>query len=164
MSILLLFQDKEKQKQNKAYEQLSLNPKVKQVNTLNTLQVQRILNRKRSKEYVAIMKSLDAGGHMHNQSDVERIINAIREEMPEIEINLGPIGIVSKCYLGAPYEVHTLSVEGAIIEHYQTYRPLPNGLEKARKLATSGYYAFIEVYPTEIRAVKDDGTVATLKG
>lgn len=130
---------------------------------LSLMQIERVLNKQRSKEYMDAMKRLDAGGHMHNQRQVEELIKIIREEMPEIEIDMGPIGIVAKCYLGAPYEVHTLDINGSIIEHYQSYRSMPGMLEKARHLATSGYYSFIEVYNTALRAVKEDGTVAVLK-
>ena len=91
------------------------------------------------------------------------MIEIIRQEMPEIEIDMGPIGIVSRCYLGAPYEVHTLDLNGSIIEHYESYRTMPGMLEKARGLALSGFYEFIEVYHHALRAVKSDGTVATLK-
>lgn len=137
--------------------------KQKSKSRLTQMQLERILNSRRSKEYVEAMKRLDAGGHMHNQRQVEELVKLIQEELPEIEIEMGPIGIVAKCYLGAPYEVHTLDVNGGIIEHYQTYRSMPGMLEKARHLATSGYYAFIEVYNTSLRAVKEDGTVAVLK-
>lgn len=67
------------------------------------------------------MKSLDAGGHVHNQEKVNELINIIREEFPEVElINSGMfLGILAKCYLGIPYEVHTLSFSFSIIEHYK---------------------------------------------
>ena len=76
---------------------------------------------------------------------------------------MGPIGIVSKCYLGEPYEVHSLDVMGNIIEHYEKFRSMPSGMEKARRLATSGQYAFIEIYHHEMRAVSASGNVAVLK-
>lgn len=131
--------------------------------TLNQMQIERVLNKKRSQKYIDAMKRLDAGGHMHNREQVQAIIDIIREELPEIEIDMGPIGIVSKCYLGAPYEVHTLDVTGSIIEHYETYRSMPSGLEKARVLARSGQYEFIEVYTHALRAVSSNGSVAVLK-
>lgn len=76
---------------------------------------------------------------------------------------MGPLGIVSKCFLGDPYEVHTLDVTGSIIEHYQRGRALPGRMEKARRLALCGHYEFIEVYEHALRAVSTNGTVATLK-
>ena len=131
---------------------------------LDPLQVDRVLCRKRSQKYMDAIAKLDAGGHVHNQQQVEAVIAIIREEMPEIEIDMGPVGIVSKCYLGTPYEVHTLDITGGIIEHYETFRKMPGLLERARGLARSGSYAFIEVYADALRAVKTDGSVAVLKG
>lgn len=160
----ILFQPPQQQQKTQTQTQLQLQPPRQKVNTaLNQMQIDRILNRKRSSEYVDAMKRLDVGGHMHDHHKVSAIIDVIRAEMPEIEIDLGPIGIVSQCFLGVPYEVHTLDVTGEIIEHYESFRRLPGGMEKARKLAMSGFYAFIEVYPHALRAVKEDGSVAVLK-
>ena len=161
---MLNFQEpQQKQQSRTASEQLLIQPKAKSKQKLSQMQIDRLLNQKRSKEYVEAMKRLDAGGHMHNQHQVDQLVQIIQKEMPEIEIDMGPIGIVSKCYLGDPYEVHTLDVAGSIIEHYESYRSMPSGMEKARSLAKSGFYAFIEVYSHALRAVKEDGTVATLK-
>ena len=161
---MLRFPEQQTKQQTRTAEQMLMQaPKQKTTTRLNQMQVERILNKKRSKEYMDAMKRLDAGGHMHNQHKVNALIEVIQQEMPEIEIDMGPIGIVSKCYLGAPYEVHSLDVNGSIIEHYETFRTMPDGLEKARQLAKSGHYAFIEVYHHALRAVKEDGTVATLK-
>jgi hypothetical protein len=161
---MLNFQEpQQKQQSRTSSEQLLIQPKAKSKQKLSQMQIDRLLNQKRSKEYVEAMKRLDAGGHMHNQHQVDQLVQIIQKEMPEIEIDMGPIGIVSKCYLGDPYEVHTLDVAGNIIEHYESYRSMPSGMEKARSLAKSGFYAFIEVYSHALRAVKEDGTVATLK-
>lgn len=162
---LLLTPEQQRQKVKNA-ESLLLNSgktNQKSKTRLNQMQMERVLNKRRSKSYVSAMKRLDAGGRMHNQRQVEELIKLIQEELPEIEVDAFPIGIVAQCFLGAPYQVHTLDVTGGIIEHYETYRPLPGMLEKARHLASSGYYAFIEVYNTALRAVKEDGTVAVLK-
>lgn len=150
------------QKQQNQVE-LSLQAKPQSKTKLNQMQIDRVLSRKRSKEYMDAIARLDAGGHVHNQYMVDALIRIIQEELPEIEIDMRPQGIVSKCYLGAPYEVHALDVTGQIIEHYESYRRMPGLLEKARGLAKSGRYAFIEVYTTALRAVKEDGTVATMK-
>ena len=153
------------QQEQQQQVELSLQPQTRaKANTqLNQMQIDRVLSRKRSKKYMDAVARLDAGGHMHNQNMVNAMIQIIREELPEIEIDMGPQGIVAKCFLGAPYEVHTLDVTGNIIEHYETYRRMPGLLERARGLAKSGNYAFIEVYANALRAVKEDGTVATIK-
>ena len=46
--------------------------------TVDTLTLQRILRKKRSQKYMEAMRSLDAGGHVHNQEKVNELINAIR--------------------------------------------------------------------------------------
>ena len=66
------------------------------------------------------------------------------------------------CYLGKPYEVHTLDVTGGIIEHYQTGQILPNGMEKARSIALRGGYEFIEVYTDCCRAISSNGKVSVI--
>ena len=76
-------------------------PVEKTKTTVDTLTLQRILRKKRSQKYMEAMKSLDAGGHVHNQEKVNELINIIREEFPEVElINSGMfLGILAKCYL-----------------------------------------------------------------
>ena len=105
---------------------------------------------------------LDAGGHVHNQEQVDKIINIIKSEFPEIEISGILLGYVAICYLGEPYEVHTLDVSGRIIEHYKSGQALPNGLEKARGIAMRGGYDFIEVYVDCCRAISSNGSVAVV--
>ena len=109
--------------------------------TVDPIMLQRILRKKRSQKYMEAMKSLDAGGHVHNQEKVNELINVIREEFPEVElIDKGMlIGILAKCYLGFPYEVHTLNFTlSSIIEHYKRGQTLPDGMEKARGIAVRG--------------------------
>lgn len=69
---------------------------------------------------------------------------------------------VSICYLGKPYEVHTLDITGQIIEHYKSGHILPGGLEKARSIAMRGGYDFIEVYVDCCRAVSSNGLVSVI--
>lgn len=121
-----------------------------------------LLRKKRSKKYMSVLQSLDAGGHTHNQKEVEKIIHTIQEEFPEVNLEGTLLGIVSKCYLGNPYEVHCLDFKGDIIEHYKKGQSLPNGLEKARGIAQFGNYAFVEVYETCCRAISANGDVAVI--
>ena len=79
----------------------------------------RFLRKPRSKAYMDALHKLDAGGHVHNQNKVNEIINTIKSEFPEIELNGILLGYVAICYLGKPYEVHTLDITGGIIEHYK---------------------------------------------
>lgn len=127
------------------------------------LELDRILRKKRSKEYMNALHSLDAGGHVQNQQKVNEIIDIIKKEFPEAEISKNLLGYVSICYLGKPYEVHTLDMSGQIINHFKYGQPLPNGMEKARGIALRGGYAFIEVYTDCCRAVNASGMVSVIK-
>ncbi len=129
---------------------------------VNKMKIDRLLRKTRSKEYMNALHKLDAGGHVHNQAQVNDIINTIRNEFPEIEISDILLGFVSICYLGAPYEVHTLSISGEIIEHYKSGERLPGELEKARSLAIRGGYEYIEVYTDCCRAISSNGSVSVI--
>ena len=129
---------------------------------IDKMKLDRLLRQPRSKAYMDAMHKLDAGAHVHNQAKVDSIINTIRQEFPEIELSGILLGYVSICYLGRPYEVHTLDVAGGIIEHYKAGETLPNGLEKARGIAMRGGYDFIEVYVDCCRANSSNGTVSVI--
>ena len=127
------------------------------------MKIDRLMRKPRSKKYMDMMKNLDAGGHVHNRKQVDEILEAIRQEFPEVEIGGILLGIVSKCYLGGNYEVHSLDAFGKIIEHYLQGQQLPSGMEKARSIAMHGGYEFIEVYTDCCRAVSSNGSVAVIK-
>lgn len=133
-----------------------------QTQQMDKVKLDRLLRKSRSKEYMQALHKLDAGGHVHNQNKVNEIIDTIRNEFPDLEINGIMLGIVSICYLGRPYEVHTLDITGQIIEHYKSGRILPGGLEKARSIALHGGYEFIEVYVDCCRAISSNGSVSVI--
>lgn len=140
------------------------NQQQKQQKQLDKLKLDRLLRKTRSKEYMEALHNLDAGGHVHNQEKVNEIINTIKGEFPEVELNGILIGYVAICYLGKPYEVHTLDIAGGIIEHYKAGQTLPYGLEKARGIAIRGGYDFIEVYVDCCRAISSNGAVSVISG
>lgn len=129
---------------------------------MSKMELDRLLRKRRSKEYMKAFHKLDAGGHVMNQKQVGEIIDAIRNEFPEVEISGILLGFVSICYLGAPYEVHTLDLSGQIIKHFKVGESLPNGLEKARSIALSGNYALIEVYVDCCRCISSTGNVSVV--
>ena len=135
-----------------------------QVQQMDKMKLDRLLRQPRSKAYMDALHSLDAGGHVHNQNKVNAIIDAIRKEFPEVEISGMLLGYVSICYLGKPYEVHTLDMTGSIIEHYKAGQTQPGGLEKARSIAMRGGYEFIEVYVDCCRCVSSNGRVSVISG
>lgn len=121
------------------------------------------LRKPRSKAYCQAMQKLDAGGAHLSPQFIDEIQKIITEEFPDISIRGTLIGIVSRCYLGNPYEVHTLDMTGGILHHYQHGEALPEMMEKARGLALHGNYAFVEVYENACRAVSADGSVAVIQ-
>jgi hypothetical protein len=122
------------------------------------------LRLKRSASYMQALQRLDAGGHTHNRQAVDALVAAISEEFPDVTIDQQPLGIVSKCYLGAPYEVHTLDRAGNIIQHFKSFESLPPLLAKGRALAMHGQYAFVEIYLDKVIAVTSGGDTSIVKG
>ena len=133
-----------------------------QTKQMSKMELDRLLRKTRSKEYMEAMQKLDAGGHVHNQAKVNEIIDVIRQEFPEVQLAGVLLGFVSVCYLGRPYEVHVLDITGGIIEHYVSGQPMPGGLEKARAIALRGGYEFIEVYADCCRCISSNGTVSVI--
>lgn len=151
----------------KLEDMLSASTKVEQKQQLShaaKLKLDAILRQPRSKDYMESVHQLDAGGHVHNQELVKKIIETIKNEYQDIdpfELDIF-LGIVSVCGLGVPYEVHTLNFCGEIIEHYKSGRTLPGDMEKARTIAMYGGYSFVEVYTDCCRAVAADGSVSVI--
>ena len=161
----MLKQPKTRQQTNTFLSAAQPQRQTQQVRQTDKMKLDRLLRKTRSKEYMEAMHKLDAGGHVHNRHKVEELIDIIRKEFPEIEMSdLTDImlGIVSVCYLGRPYEVHTLDITGQIIEHYKSGQLLPGGLEKARSIALRGGYDFIEVYTDCCRCVSSTGAVSVV--
>ncbi len=142
---------------------VSIDSKQKKSNNyMDKMKIDKLLRRSRSKKYMEIIQNLDAGGQTCNQNQIDKIIDEISREFPEIDIKGILLGFVAICYLGEPYEVHMLDITGKIIEHYQKGHALPNGLEKARSIALRGGYSFIEVYVDCCRAVSSNGMVSVI--
>jgi hypothetical protein len=121
------------------------------------------LRQKRSKSFIDQIGKIDIGHHHHDQQALDRLIAAITAEFPELTIEQRPLGIVAKCYLGHPYEVHVCDLAGGILEHFQLGRPMPQLFERARSLARHSTYSFIEVYADTLRAVSEDGSVSVIE-
>jgi len=121
----------------------------------------RVLTSRRSQDYQHALRAMDSSGHVAT-ADLAKIVDDVRREFDETN-SASPFGIVARCYLGAPYEVHTLALDGSIIDHYEVGKALPGGLERARSLAVSVAYAAIEVYPDRLVCVRVDGSVVALE-
>ncbi|MFH5186915.1 hypothetical protein ACHHV8_32410 [Paenibacillus sp. TAB 01] len=143
---------------------LSTEPVTRTGVELTGLALEKRLKVKRSAAYVEAMTKLDAMGAVCDHTKVQELIRSIQGEFAELKPHQFLIGLVSKCYLGAPYEVHTLDMRQEIVEHYKAGQPLPSGMEKARALAMHPSYAFIEVYSDAICAVAATGYAAFTRG
>ncbi|MCI9628923.1 MAG: hypothetical protein HFJ64_06875 [Eggerthellaceae bacterium] len=124
----------------------------------------RALKKKRSMNYMNQLQVLDSGGQLLDPVALEQLLQEIQVNLGALDTNLGiPVGIISKCYLGDPYEVHSLDVENSVIEHYVQGQPMPGILENYRGMAMKGSYEFIEVYTTCICAVRSNGNVTLIE-
>jgi hypothetical protein len=123
---------------------------------------QRILANRRSSAYQRAIRALDVSGHVA-RVDVAKVVDDIRREFDEANCST-PFGIVARCYLGDPFEVHTLALDGSIVQHYEKGKQLPGGLERARSYAMSVAFDAIEVYPDRLVCVRVDGSVVALEG
>ena len=123
------------------------------------------IRQKRSKRMEDLIHKLDAGGAVVNRHAIDEIINEMRQQFPELkEFSSGKlIGIAAKCYLGDDYEVHTVDFAGNIIVHYHKGEAMPGQMERARTLAISGIYEYIEVYEGMMCAVSENGKVSIIK-
>jgi hypothetical protein len=114
----------------------------------------------RSQHYLDSLARLDAGTEL-TPADLQEIVDGIRREFTQRWAAL-PVGFVSRCYLGHPFEVHTLTPDGGILEHFRLSQPMPGRLESARKHSLSGRYLSVEVYENRLVCVRADGTTVTL--
>ena len=119
-----------------------------------------VLTAPRSARYLAAVKRLDASATL-TPLELNEVVDAIHREFAEKWAAV-PLGFVGHCYLGPPYEAHTLTIDHQIIEHYQRGQPLPGPLEAARTPARTEHYLAIEVYSDRLVCVRADGSVVTV--
>lgn len=118
--------------------------------------------KKRSKKYLKLIDGLDAKT-LADTKGMDQLMKAIQEEFGTAALASLPLGIVSKCYLGHPYEVHTLDLSGSqIIKHYKASETMEADFEKARTVAQHSAYAMVEVYKDKIILIREDGTATKL--
>lgn len=120
------------------------------------------LLKKRSKAYVECILTMDVSASM-DTIGMEGLLKKIQSEFGNASLHEMPLGIVSKCFLGHPFEVHTLDLSGKqIIHHYKQGENLPDPFEKARALALHNAYVMVEVYTNKMVLIREDGTATKL--
>ena len=108
----------------------------------------------RSRGYANAVRRLDAGAG--SRVDVGDIVESV---LAEFGFSTAvPLGLVGKCYLGDPYEVHVLDVSGAIVEHFTAGQNLPSPFQPARSLALHPAYLAVEVYADRLVCLREDGS------
>lgn len=118
--------------------------------------------KKRSEQYMNLIKSMDTE-LMAETRGTEELMQKIKEEFGTAELASLPLGILAKCFLGHPHEVHTLDFSKThIIQHYKIGEALPEHFEKARTIAKHNAYALVEVYHDKLILIREDGTAAKL--
>lgn len=120
----------------------------------------KLLTAPRSARYLAAIGRLDASATL-TPVELSDVIDALHREFAE-KWSAVPLGFVGHCYLGPPYEAHTLTIDRQIIEHYERGQALPGQLESARVLARTEHYVAIEVYSDKLVCVRADGSVVTV--
>ena len=114
--------------------------------------------KKRSKHYMDVIKSLDHD-NLTTTKGMTELIETITNEFGLATVDRLPIGIVSKCFLGDSYEVHTLNlIDNHIIKHFKKNEPMPAAFEKARNLAIHNAYAMVEIYKDKMVLIREDGS------
>ena len=125
-------------------------------------QIQMILRKRRSPKYLDAIKKLDAAGRTSNKQLADEIVQAIKDEFPDLDIENILLGCMAICHLDDPLEVHTIEIADPTIVHIPRHYPLGEFLDKARSLAIIPDYLCIEIYSHELRAISKTGSVAII--
>ena len=72
---------------------------------MSKLELDRLLRKPRSKEYMEAMRKLDIGSHVLGDAQRDEIIRILQEEFPEVKLGGILEGIIAKCYIGPEYDV-----------------------------------------------------------
>lgn len=115
--------------------------------------------RHRSPAYLERIKKLDASAAL-DHSQIHQFIDEIREEFGQVGLLERPLGLVAECFLGPPFRVHLLDLSGTIVEHFEVGRSMPTPFESARSLALHPDYQFVEVYPSQLVAIDQNGAAS----
>ncbi|RKS96672.1 hypothetical protein [Chryseobacterium defluvii] len=144
------------------FQNQSLNSSSENKQTSSKIFSDRDILKKRSQQYMNLIKGIDTGLLTETRGRNE-LMEKIQEEFGTAELANLPLGILAKCFLGHPHEVHTLDLSiNQIIKHYKVGEPLPDHFEKARTIAKHNAYAFVEVFKDKLILIREDGTATKL--
>lgn len=133
---------------------------------------------KRPQNYIEQIKNLDIEGYAISEEKIKEIVETVQNSIPNLFYDETFLGVLGRCYLGADYDVHTLSLNNVlgidertntvgygrmILKHYKVDEALPPELEKGRSLAINSNYAFVEIYSDKLIAISENGTASIVK-
>ena len=114
-------------------------------------------NQRRSQEILDAIAQIDVTNDPTARQQTHDWIREVYDNRQGGEL----LGLFSRCYLGAPFVDHRLSITGGIMEHYKADDPVPPGFGPARPLARSSAYLFIEIYTDgQVVPIRNDGSSA----
>jgi len=113
---------------------------------------------RRSEELMKAIGTLDA------QPSAEAAAAVMRWIREEYDARGGGMlaGLFGRCYLGAPYVDHVMTLSGEICEHYTSADAVPAMYGAARALAANPAYQYVEVYTDgAVVPIRPDGSAVT---
>jgi hypothetical protein len=130
--------------------------------------VEALLRRPRSPRYLEQLRRLDAAS-LHRVAAAWNALGAeleaeLEAELPPVAPPERPLGVVARCYLGTPFEVHLCDFTGRIVTHVEVRHPLPPPFERARLLVHHPAFLAVEVYSTVLRTIGPSGEVGVFVG
>lgn len=118
--------------------------------------------KKRSVDYIRFISKIE-NLEGHSVNGYKELIDKISVEIGPLGLPTSPIGILAKCFLGAPFDVHILGLSGdIIINHYKVSEQLPPDYAKARILAIHNQYSIVEVYNDKFVLIDIEGNTTNL--
>jgi hypothetical protein len=103
---------------------------------------------------------------MTDEEILEEIRQVFLEEFQELKDSLlDPklLGVISKCYING-CDVHVITPEGTILNHFETEKDMPRDIAKGRKVYHDHQdCSCVEIYENCCRVILSSGEVITVK-
>ena len=139
-----------------------------------------IIRKRRSTNYIKAFSEVGMSSLPFYNQKIGNLAKVLCKEFPELkgDIPSNLIAIIGACTVQNKYEIFVVDFEYNIIKYFlgdannsqqktdTNSDAFPEEFEKARSLALSGYYTFIEIYKDWICAINKNGfpSVYSLKG
>lgn len=115
---------------------------------------QRTRSRRRPAELLDAIQQLDVTTDDAARRELLKFVGELYEQFGGT-----PLGLFAKCWLGAPYLDHIVSLGGSIVRHFKETETVPEAYAPARPLARNSAYRFIEVHSDgSVIPIRTNGT------